>query len=453
MNLTCVIYCRISKDPEGNELGVERQEADCRALAARLGLKVSRVFVDNDISASTLSRKPRKQYEEMMALVEAGQVGTILAYSNSRLTRRLMEMERLIAAHDRTGVRFRTVVSGDDDLSTADGRMTARIKASVDAAQSERMGELIRRQKEQAVEMGKYLGGWRSYGFEADGRTMRETEAVERVKMSAAILNGTSLTSLARKLNEREVPTSTGKAWTTRSLKRVLMRPHPAVDAGVHEAVCALLGDPERNVSPGPGRRWLLSGIARCEVCGDWLRGTGSSSGSGKGTYPAYRCRTGKHVVINAEILDGYIGAVVVERMRRPDAARAFTVRSADTTAASTRSKVLRTRLDALADNIEIDERTLARRSRALRAELDTVQQQIADAARTTVLGAFAGRDPGVVWEGLDLDGRRAVVGILMTVTVTRTTRGVVPLERRWLAELPSFDPERVQIVWRENPV
>jgi site-specific DNA recombinase len=40
-------------------------------------------------------------------------------------------VERLITAHDRTGVEFRTVVSGRDDLSTADGRMVARTKASV----------------------------------------------------------------------------------------------------------------------------------------------------------------------------------------------------------------------------------------------------------------------------------------------------------------------------------
>ena len=59
-SLTAAIYCRISNDPEGRELGVERQEEDARLLAARLGLDVVKVFTDNDVSASTKSRKRRR---------------------------------------------------------------------------------------------------------------------------------------------------------------------------------------------------------------------------------------------------------------------------------------------------------------------------------------------------------------------------------------------------------
>ena len=81
-----VIYCRISNDPEGRELGVKRQEVDCRALADRLGLTVIRVYVENDVSASTLSSKPRPQYAAMLAAIDAGEADVILAYSNSRLT-------------------------------------------------------------------------------------------------------------------------------------------------------------------------------------------------------------------------------------------------------------------------------------------------------------------------------------------------------------------------------
>lgn len=33
-------YVRISKDRKGDKLGVERQEADCRALASEMGWEV-----------------------------------------------------------------------------------------------------------------------------------------------------------------------------------------------------------------------------------------------------------------------------------------------------------------------------------------------------------------------------------------------------------------------------
>jgi len=48
-NLTAAIYTRISSDPNGTALGVKRQEADCRKLAAERGWTVSAVFQDNDL--------------------------------------------------------------------------------------------------------------------------------------------------------------------------------------------------------------------------------------------------------------------------------------------------------------------------------------------------------------------------------------------------------------------
>lgn len=48
-NKTTAIYCRISRDAEGDGEGVERQERLCRDLAERLGLNVVNVYTDNDI--------------------------------------------------------------------------------------------------------------------------------------------------------------------------------------------------------------------------------------------------------------------------------------------------------------------------------------------------------------------------------------------------------------------
>jgi site-specific DNA recombinase len=58
------IYCRISRDRIGAGLGVERQETECRELAARLGWTVAVVYVDNDISA--YSGKARPGYRALL---------------------------------------------------------------------------------------------------------------------------------------------------------------------------------------------------------------------------------------------------------------------------------------------------------------------------------------------------------------------------------------------------
>lgn len=74
------VYCRTSRDAEQEGLGVARQEEDCRALVAREGWTlVEPPYVDNDISASTLSKKTRPAYEAMLAAARAGQVDVIVA--------------------------------------------------------------------------------------------------------------------------------------------------------------------------------------------------------------------------------------------------------------------------------------------------------------------------------------------------------------------------------------
>ncbi len=52
------VYRRISDDRTGDAAGVGRQEADCRALAKRLGWTVAGVYTDNDISAYTGRKRP-----------------------------------------------------------------------------------------------------------------------------------------------------------------------------------------------------------------------------------------------------------------------------------------------------------------------------------------------------------------------------------------------------------
>src|SRR5690349_11773322 len=159
--LRAAIYLRISSDREGEELGVSRQREDCQAKADQHGWTVAehRLFVDNDRGASEYSRKKRKAYEAMLEAAERREFDVILAYSNSRLTRRSLEFHALIDLYRRTGIRLSTVVSGDDDLDTADGRFAAKVKADADAAEAERISERVRRSKLAHAAEGRPSGG------------------------------------------------------------------------------------------------------------------------------------------------------------------------------------------------------------------------------------------------------------------------------------------------------
>jgi hypothetical protein len=54
-------------------------------------------------------------YAQLLQRAQRREFDVILAYSNSRLTRRPLELEELIRLHESTGVPLATVVSGDDD--------------------------------------------------------------------------------------------------------------------------------------------------------------------------------------------------------------------------------------------------------------------------------------------------------------------------------------------------
>jgi hypothetical protein len=148
------------------------------------------------------------------------------------------------------------------------------------------------------------------------------------------------------------------------------------------------------------------------------------------------------HINRRAEPIEDYVEAVVIERLSCPDAVDLLTVKDRpDAAALHTEADNLRRRLDALADDLDIDEVTLARRSRALRAKLAEVESKLADAGKVDVLGPLlAAGDVAKVWDSLDVDRKRAVIDLLMVVTLLPPGRG-----RR------VFDPETVEIEWRTS--
>src|SRR4051794_36750378 len=99
--MKAALYARISQDEFRSGYGVERQLEDCRREAERRGWVVAREYVDNDTSAS--NGRPRPRFEQMMGDVDAGRVEAIVVWDADRLTRQPLEVERIIAAHERYG--------------------------------------------------------------------------------------------------------------------------------------------------------------------------------------------------------------------------------------------------------------------------------------------------------------------------------------------------------------
>ncbi|MBA2386545.1 MAG: recombinase family protein, partial [Acidimicrobiia bacterium] len=197
--MSAAIYCRISRDPSGAELGVRRQEQDCRAIAEREGWNVIEILVDDDRSA--YSGKPRPAYQRLCELLKEEAVGVLVAWHPDRLTRQPRELEDLIDLLESTNTKVRTVQTGEYDLGTPSGRMAARIVGAVARHESEHKSARLRRKHEELAEQGRLSGGGtRPFGYDDDRLTVRTSEAKIIRDLTRRTLAGESLRSMAADL-------------------------------------------------------------------------------------------------------------------------------------------------------------------------------------------------------------------------------------------------------------
>lgn len=454
-------YARISKDRTGEELGVQRQTEDINTLAQQRGLTIREHFVDNDISATRGRHRPR--YAALMDAIERGEVDAVLVWSLSRLWRNRAERAAGIEKLRQRNVPVLCCKGPDLDLSTAAGRLLAGLLGEVDTHEVEQKSEREQRAMRQRVEQGKPPGGPRCYGYTSNGLETVPDEADDVRRMFDDLLSGASLSGIATELNKRGRPNRNGEPWTHNALRNLLLNERYAalreyrgdlypgrwpaiVDETTWRAAKHVLEDDGRATSPGPGRRWLLSGIARCGVCDDGTTVTSGSRGAPKGkpgvTQPLYRCRKTKHLARWTEPIDLVVEEYVIRRLSRPDAVDLLVDHEApDMAELRAKAVALRSRLKSLAaefaDDDEGDPVEFREATRRIRARLAEVEAQMAHPQRARVLvDLVTAEDPEKAWEDLTLDRQRAVVETLAEVTILPGMPGRRP-----------FDPATVRIV------
>ncbi|SIS11161.1 recombinase family protein [Williamsia sterculiae] len=476
---SAAIYSRISSDKTGAGLGVERQEADCRELAERLGVSVDHVLVDNDLSA--YSGKPRPAYEELVELIKTGGIDYVLAWHTDRLHRSTTELEDYVTYSEQGHVATHTVKAGHLDLATSSGRFQARIIGAAARYEVEHMVERQKAAKLQAAREGKYLGGQRPFGFEPRRVSLRETEAALIREMATAVIAGGSYWSVAVDLNRRGVTTQHGKEWNALKVRNVLIRP---INAGIvrHEGVDHLAQSPailtktewqqlhvaiERNrrksSHPGVYRKHLLTGFLYCGECGQALRHKSKQQRDG-----SYRtcvaCGTtdsetglmrgcGRVSRMSDPILDLVTDAVVY-RLSTPELVQAM--REAEGTSDTieelrTRQATIDARIAEATSDYYINRLLTRDQFEATKAQLDAELQSISRAlGRETSLLANAETEADfpATWDNATLQWRRTILAELINQIIVhrrpRVPGYTYPGYKQW-----RFDPDLIEIRWR----
>jgi site-specific DNA recombinase len=458
--MRALIYCRVSEDRRQGR-SVAQQEAECRATCDDEGWEIVEVITDNDVGASRYSKGKRPGWARVLSLVEAGDVDVLVTWEGSRAQRDLASYSSLRELCISSGVKWHYGGRTHDMSDWRDRRDTGR-DAVDDEAESGRTSERIRRDVRAAALAGRPHGR-RLFGYQRVydpstgalvGQEPHPDEAPVVRQIFADFLGGKAARTIARELNDAGITTGTGARWADTQVKRVLTNPAYSAQR-VHQG--EVIGDAtwpplaeretfDRVQARFEGRRGvrqtrtarLLTGVARCGTCSSKLH-VGHDIHKRK----MYQCRNGFHVARDERHLDGYVTAVLLERLARPDVAETM-AGTPDPANADLRARAadLKARLDAA-----VAEFTAGRLSATTLAKIEQeMAPKIAEAERAARAALVplevdlpAPERVASWWEGLPGEQRREVVAALVSaVVVNRTRQG----GRR-------FDPTAVEVIWR----
>ncbi|MDP8925869.1 MAG: recombinase family protein [Actinomycetota bacterium] len=311
----------MSSDEQRERQTIETQREFLSDYARVMELEVVDTYPDDGV-LGTIPLEERSEGRRLLKDAKAGKFGTVLVYKLDRLGRTLLV---IVEAHDKLaeiGVGLRSPHEAID-TSTPHGRFAFQTLASVAELERENIRTRTRDGLHRAFRAGKYMGVV-PYGYVAnkDARLEIVPEEAEVVrKIFGHIVEGASLYSVAKDLNEGHIPPpgkryGSGKRrwqnrWAPTTVRNII---HQRAYSGIHEVT---LGGSERVERPVPAiidpllqeqakaalaegkrrtyqregnRKYLLSGLVRCAICGYGCSGHANTAKGKRRSY--YTCIT-----------------------------------------------------------------------------------------------------------------------------------------------------------------
>jgi site-specific DNA recombinase len=470
---------------------VQRQEKDLRREADRRHARIVATLEDNDLSGS--GKVDRPQFNQLIAMIDNGEVDLVLSADLDRLSRGFAPYVRFYEACDRAKITV-AWLGGEANFATGKGILELDMRASFAREELRVIRGRAKRKHLELAEKGMDVGGGRAFGYADNRRSLREPATFCRIadrtqvvcdepaligEAADRVLAGASLRSIATEWNECCIPTVTGRKWSVQVIKRMLVSARisgrreriwingvrrslgmlvegvpaawpPIITAEKSDALRRVLTDPDRRKNHLHGSYLLTGGIAVCgalksdgTVCGRRLiarpRGDGRRCMVCASGTPNYGC--GKIRTL-AEPVEALISEAVLRAIDRGALARAMRGKEDAKAAAAKR-------------DVDDDLKTLARRwgrgeisaveHSAARGEMvarqDKLQRELDGSRRAVGLdGLPADEQLRKAWPTLELHRRRAIIAALIEAVI------INPIKK---PGRNTFDPKRVDVRWR----
>jgi len=440
-------YLRKSTADAGKS--VTRQERDWRAACTANGFQAGRCFVDPDLSASRYARKPRPDYAALVAHIRSGGCQMLAMWEASRGARNMAEWVALLDLCRKHAVMVR-IFGGvpqtydprnprDRETLLHDGIASERESETISARAAAGARDLAHSGKPP----GPLLFGYtRTYGER--GKLVSQDVHPERAaivrRCARDTLAGVSLNSQATRLNDAGVASPLGGRWTGHGIARMLQNPGyvakrvhngeviaeavwpPILTVEQHRALCTLLTQPGRRHHVDSTLRHMLSGAARCGVCGSVLRTE---------SIHRYVCKARGCHGVSAAIgpMNAVVGAAVRGRLARPDAVDIFAPPTDDAALRAAQQEVrdLREHLAAFVTQAaarKLTAATLAEVEQRVRPQIETAERRVRRLSVPPALAAYADVDVAARWARLDPAVQREFVLALAEIVLSPVGKG-----------------------------
>ncbi|WP_083936790.1 recombinase family protein [Longispora albida] len=331
---------------------VKDQHRENLAVIARRGWTHLDSFRDNDLSASRYATKGRPGFELLMEAIASGRGDVLVVWELARTQRDLAVYVELRDLCLENGLRFWMVGDRLYDLANKDDKLSLGNAAIQGEYNADNISAGVQRGLEGTAIAGMPHGrapyGYRRvYDPETKEFVRQEPDDTEHVspagikytpakvvrEIFGELEAGRSITRVTQSLNDRKIPSPGGKTWARSAVRLIGLTPtyaglrahyqniYKAVWEGIvtpetYWAVKRLLSDPSR-VHTRPSRaQYLLSYIARCEVCKGPLARVHIPY---KGGFDSYRCLDRGCGEVRREEMDDFANKTMIKWLSDPE--------------------------------------------------------------------------------------------------------------------------------------
>ncbi|MCL6547535.1 MAG: recombinase family protein [Alicyclobacillus sp.] len=312
------IYARVSTEEQARSgYSIASQLRECRKKA---GFDSVIEYVDEGYSGEFLERPALTRLRND---VQSGMIRRVICYDPDRLSRKLVHQLMVTEEIER---RAELVFVNGAYARTPEGQLFYQLRGAIAEFEKAKINERMTRGRLEKARQGRILRDFHVYGYDYDKQRQqlvvnpREARIVQLVfdlwTKPNSLVRGTS--GIARYLNEHAIPTKRGgSCWTRQVIVQMLrnkayigefyqnkwdtrgmignrfktapgdkvkqrLRPPsewirtpvpPIIDSAQFAHAQALLDESKRRYCGRPKRIYLLSGLLRCDECGNTMTG------------------------------------------------------------------------------------------------------------------------------------------------------------------------------------